>query len=192
MRTVREFLRRRMRVLVGDITTWEGGAIVNAANSGLSGGGGVDGAIHAAGGPEILEACRTLRATSLKAGLPAGAAVASCAGKLHAARVIHTVGPVWAGGGSGEAETLASCYREALRIAAGEGLRTIAFPAVSTGVYGYPRKEAARVAFEAVSRHLEAQVLPERVDFVFFSVRDADDFLAGMGADSMRAGSEGR
>lgn len=178
MRILSRFLENRLIVAVGDITTFEGGAIVNAANSGLLGGGGVDGAIHRAGGPAILAECRALRAGPLKDGLASGEAVATGAGRLSARRVIHTVGPVWRGGGRGEPELLASCYRRSLEIAAAEGLETIAFPAVSTGVYGYPKDAAAVVVYPAVAGFLAAHAVPREVWLVFFSHINAVDFLA--------------
>jgi O-acetyl-ADP-ribose deacetylase (regulator of RNase III) len=170
MKLLGEYLGGRLRLEAGDITQFSGGAIVNAANSGLLGGGGVDGAIHAAGGPEILAACRELRAGSLREGLPAGRAVATTAGRLGAHYVIHTVGPVWSGGGRGEAKLLASCYRE-----------SIAFPAISTGVYGYPKAQAALVAFEAISGYLSGHDLPAWVHLVFFTEGDARLFIASSG-----------
>jgi len=177
VKSVGTFLDGRLIVAVGDITLFEGNAIVNAANSGLLGGGGVDGAIHRAGGPSILAECRALRAGPLKPGLPAGAAVATGAGALRAGRVIHTVGPVWHGGGRGEASVLASCYRRCLEIAAAENLAVIAFPAISTGVYGYPKAEAARVAFDAVREFAVAHPIPREIWLVFFSESDANTFL---------------
>ncbi|MFD8295979.1 O-acetyl-ADP-ribose deacetylase [Streptomyces bauhiniae] len=151
----------------GDITEQRVDAIVNAANSSLLGGGGVDGAIHRRGGPAILNACRDLRASHYGAGLPTGEAVATTAGDLPAEWVIHTVGPVWQGPGS-DPTLLASCYRESLRVADEVGARSVAFPAISTGVYRWPVEEAARVAVEAV-RAAETGV--EEVRFVLFDER---------------------
>lgn len=133
----------------GDITEQDVDAVVNAANSGLLGGGGVDGAIHRRGGPDILAACKQLRATTYPDGLPTGAAVATTAGNLPARWVIHTVGPVWAAKHDRSA-LLASCYRESLRVAEELGARTIAFPAISTGVYGWPLDDGARIALDTV------------------------------------------
>ncbi len=133
----------------GDITEQDVDAVVNAANSRLLGGGGVDGAIHRRGGPEILAACKQLRATTYPDGLPTGAAVATTAGNLPARWVIHTVGPVWAAGHD-RSDLLASCYRESLRVAEELGARTIAFPAISTGVYGWPLDDGARIALDTV------------------------------------------
>lgn len=149
----------------GDITQAEVDAVVNAANSGLLGGGGVDGAIHRAGGPAILEACRELRRTTLPDGLPTGAAVATTAGDLPARWVIHTVGPVYAKS-QDRSELLASAYRESLRVADEVGARTVAFPAVSAGVYGWPLDDAARIAVTTV-RATESSVLEAR--FILFS-----------------------
>ena len=131
----------------GDITQTEADAVVNAANSTLLGGGGVDGAIHRRGGKEILAECRRLRETELPEGLPAGQAVATTAGNLPAEWVIHTVGPVWAKT-IDKSETLASCYRESLRVAKELGARTVAFPAISAGIYGWPMDDAARIAVQ--------------------------------------------
>ena len=177
MRLLGTYLGGRLIVAVGDITEFEGGAIVNAANSGLLGGGGVDGAIHRAGGPAILAECRALRAGALAAGLPAGEAVSTSAGQLGAARVIHTVGPVWEGGERGEPALLASCYRKCLGLAAAEGLDSVAFPAISTGVYGYPRDAAARVAYAAIADYLRGNEHPCSVSLIFFTETDARVFL---------------
>lgn len=133
----------------GDITEQDVDAVVNAANSRLLGGGGVDGAIHRRGGPEILAACKQLRATTYPDGLPTGAAVATTAGDLPARWVIHTVGPVWAAK-QDRSDLLASCYHESLRVADELGARTIAFPAISTGVYGWPLDDGARIALDTV------------------------------------------
>lgn len=131
----------------GDITQTEADAVVNAANSTLLGGGGVDGAIHRRGGKEILAECRRLRETELPDGLPAGQAIPTTAGNLPARWVIHTVGPVWAKT-IDKSETLASCYRESLRVAKELGAQTVAFPAISAGIYGWPMDDAARIAVE--------------------------------------------
>ena len=140
----------------GDITEQQVDAVVNAANSSLLGGGGVDGAIHRRGGPEVLAACRQLRASHYGKGLPTGRAVATTAGRLPARWVIHTVGPVYAPGDPERAELLASCYRESLRVAAGLDVRTLALPAVSTGIYGWPMADAARIALTTVRAWAEA------------------------------------
>jgi O-acetyl-ADP-ribose deacetylase (regulator of RNase III) len=153
----------------GDITLETCDAIVNAANSSLMGGGGVDGAIHRAGGPVILEACRMI--VERQGRLPAGRAVATPGGKLAAKYVIHTVGPVWNGGDSNEAETLASCHREAIREADELQLRSIAFPAISTGIYGYPLELASYVAVASAADALALSVHLREVKFVLF---DAD------------------
>lgn len=164
----------------GDITDHEADAIVNAANSGLLGGGGVDGAIHRAGGPAILEACKRIRAECGR--LPAGRAVITTGGNLPARRVIHTVGPIWSGGGKGEARTLASCYRESLDLAAANGLRSIAFPSISTGAYGYPVADAARVALEAVRDWVAAHAGSlNRVSWVLFDAGTFDTYRRALG-----------
>jgi O-acetyl-ADP-ribose deacetylase len=139
-----------LRVVRGDITEQQVDAVVNAANSTLLGGGGVDGAIHRRGGPTILEQCRAIRRTRYPDGLPTGDAVATTAGDLPARWVIHTVGPVWQGGGHGEDALLASCYRSAMDLAARHGVGSIAFPSISTGVYGFPVERAARIAIETL------------------------------------------
>ncbi|MFE6397666.1 O-acetyl-ADP-ribose deacetylase [Streptomyces alboflavus] len=147
----------RITLVQGDITRQRADALVNAANSSLLGGGGVDGAIHRRGGPEILADCRRLRASRYGKGLPTGRAVATTAGRLDAAHVIHTVGPVWSPTEDRSA-LLASCYRESLRVAAELGARTVAFPAISTGVYRWPLDDAARIAVGAVRGALAAGV----------------------------------
>ena len=154
----------RILTLDSDITRIAVDAVVNAANSSLFGGGGVDGAIHRVGGPEILAACRELRAGRLERGLPAGQAVATTAGRLPARWVIHTVGPVYSPTDDRSA-TLASCYRESLRVADELGARTVAFPAVSAGIYGWPIDDAARIAVRTVSSTATAV---DEVTFVLF------------------------
>jgi len=167
----------RCVVAIGDITTLACDAIVNAANSSLLGGGGVDGAIHRAGGPEILAECKALRRGPLPDGLPAGKAVATTAGRLPAKRVIHTVGPVWRGGNSGEPGLLADAYSNSLSLAAGQGMKSVAFPANSTAVYRYPKHKAAAVAYSTVHAFLAQNELPREVYFVFFTKGDAETFL---------------
>lgn len=156
----------RMQVLHGDITRMEVDAIVNAANSGLLGGGGVDGAIHGAGGPAIMEACRVIRERD--GGCPPGQAVLTTGGRLPAPYVIHAVGPVWRGGDHGEDALLASAYRSSMALAAQHGLRTLAFPNISTGVYGFPRERAADIAIGEVRAALEDYPGIEQVTFVCF------------------------
>jgi O-acetyl-ADP-ribose deacetylase (regulator of RNase III) len=159
-------------LLQGDITAQDVDATVNAANSTLLGGGGVDGAIHDAGGPAILAECRRIRATSFPDGLPTGRAVATTGGNLKARWVIHTVGPVYSGS-ERDPELLASCHIESLKVADELGARVVAFPAISTGAYGYPLDAAARVAVRAVR---EASTLVEEVRFVLFDRRAFDAF----------------
>lgn len=158
------------RVLLyrGDITRLDTDAIVNAANSSLLGGGGVDGAIHRAAGPQLLEECRRLRAGHYGGGLPTGQAVVTTGGQLPARYVIHTVGPVWNGGHKGEPDLLAACYRNSLRIAAEKHLRSVAFPGISTGIYGYPKPEAAAIAVREVQQFLAAHEWPQEVVLVAF------------------------
>ena len=172
-------LRDRVIVKVGDITREDVDAIVNAANSSLLGGGGVDGAIHRVGGPEILEACRRIRQTDYPDGLPTGEVVITPAGRLIARHVIHTVGPIHGRHGGDEARLLGNCYRNAIALAAANGLATLAFPAISTGVYGYPREEAARVATAAIDLALTANASIREVRLVFFSDDDARAFIRG-------------
>ena len=150
----RFFLEARVSVKVGDITKESVDAIVNAANGTLMGGGGVDGAIHRAGGPEILRQCREIRQNQFPDGLPTGQAVITTAGKMPAKHVIHTVGPVYGRGGQDKAELLAACYSNSLSLAVQNSLQTVAFPAISTGVYGYPTSEAAIVASRAIEQFL--------------------------------------
>ncbi|MFE1556959.1 O-acetyl-ADP-ribose deacetylase [Streptomyces sp. NPDC058734] len=154
----------RITLVQGDITAEKADAIVNAANSSLLGGGGVDGAIHRRGGPEILAACEDLRRSHYGKGLPTGQAVATTAGRLAAGHVIHTVGPVWSRE-EDRSHLLASCYRESLRVADGLGARTVAFPAISTGIYGWPMDDGARIAIETVRA---ARTSVEEVRFVLF------------------------
>jgi len=158
---------RTVELVLGDITRQAVDAVVNAANPSLLGGGGVDGAIHSAGGPAILEECRAIRAE--RGECPVGEAVVTGAGRLPARHVIHVVGPVWQGGGYREAELLASCYRNALHLAAEMGLRSVAFPSISTGIYGYPVGEAATVALSTVASFLTLEaVAPRHVRFVLY------------------------
>jgi O-acetyl-ADP-ribose deacetylase (regulator of RNase III) len=177
MDSTRNFLQGRVYVKVGDITKEDSDAIVNAANGTLMGGGGVDGAIHRAGGRAIVEACKEIRRAQYPDGLPTGEAVITTAGNLTAKYVIHTVGPVYGRGGREKAELLAACYRNSLRLAATQGLATIAFPAISTGVYGYPQDEAAKVASRAIELFLQGDRRLEEVRLVFFSASDAEVFL---------------
>jgi O-acetyl-ADP-ribose deacetylase (regulator of RNase III) len=157
----------RLAIIQGDITQQATDAIVNAANSGLMGGGGVDGAIHRAGGPAILEECKQIVARQGR--LPTGRAVITTGGNLPAKQVIHTVGPIWQGGGKDEAALLESAYTESLKLAAEKKLASIAFPSISTGAYGYPVGEAARVAIRAVVYFLQGQVTSvKEVVFVLF------------------------
>lgn len=156
----------RLRVVRGDITKLAATAIVNAANTSLLGGGGVDGAIHRAGGPQVLAECRQIRAR--QGGCPTGEAVLTTGGRLPAQYVIHTVGPRWKNGHKGEPELLANCYRNSLRLAAEHQLETVAFPGISTGVYGYPRQEAATVAGHEIRQWLAAHEWPREVLLVAF------------------------
>jgi O-acetyl-ADP-ribose deacetylase (regulator of RNase III) len=172
------FNGRTIELVLGDIVREEVDAIVNAANPTLLGGGGVDGAIHRAGGPAILEECQSIR--NVRGECPRGEAVFTLGGNLPARYVIHAVGPVWQGGESGEASVLASCYVSALRIAAKLGLRTVSFPSISTGAYGYPVEQAAAIALRTVSGFLATEpAAPGRVRFVLY---DALTFMTYAGA----------
>ncbi len=171
------FAGGRVRAYVGDITHEEVDAVVNAANPTLFGGGGVDGAIHGRGGPSILEECRAIRRERFPGGLPAGEAVITTAGLLPARHVIHTVGPVWGREGGREAELLAACYRNSLALAVASGLKTIAFPSISTGAYGYPLGEAAAVSSGAVAEFLRGEDFLSEVRLVFFSEGGLEVFL---------------
>ena len=171
------FLNGRVTVLVGNITDQRVDAIVNAANSTLLGGGGVDGAIHDAGGPQILEECEEIRRTRFPKGLPTGEAVITSGGHLPARYVIHTVGPIKGRWGERDGELLAACYRNSLALAVEHSLGTIAFPSISTGAYGYPREEAATVSSEAIQGFLNNDNSLKEVRLVFFMQRDAKAFL---------------
>jgi len=168
-----EFLDGRVVVVVRDLTRENVNAVVNAANSTLLGGGGVDGAIHRAGGPEILRACEELRRTSYPNGLPTGDAVITTAGNLPAQYVIHTVGPIYGHDREREAELLAACYRNSLDLAVQHALTSIAFPSISTGAYGYPKPEAAVISSRAIKGFLDIDETLEQVRLVFFHDSDA-------------------
>ena len=172
------FLAGRVRLHVGDLTEQAVDAIVNAANSTLLGGGGVDGAIHRRGGPTILQACRNLRASLWPNGLPAGQVVITTGGDLPVHHVIHTVGPIYGRHGGQEAELLADCYRNAIALAAAQGLRRLAIPAISTGVYGYPADEAARVVSHTLCEILLRHPEIEEIRLVFLSDEQRNIFLA--------------
>lgn len=161
-----------LQVVHGDITRMEVDAIVNAANSGLMGGGGVDGAIHGAGGPAIGNACRAIR--DAQGGCPTGQAVITTGGLLPAPYVIHAVGPVWQGGGKGEAELLAACYRNSLALAESHNLSSIAFPAISCGIYGYPAEQAAAIAVAELQKPRPGESSLRRALLVAFSADMAE------------------
>lgn len=166
----------RIEAIQGDITRLEVDAIVNAANSTLLGGGGVDGAIHRAAGPELLQACRALH------GCPVGEAKLTKGYRLPARYVIHTVGPVWRGGAQGEPEQLANCYRNAIALAQAHKLRSLAFPNISTGVYGYPKEAAAKVALSAVQETVGESSTLERILFVCFDTENYALYQEALGA----------
>jgi O-acetyl-ADP-ribose deacetylase (regulator of RNase III) len=173
------FLKGRVTIIVGNLVKQDVTAIVNAANSTLLGGGGVDGAIHMAGGPRILEECKEIRRARFPGGLPTGEAVMTTGGNLPAQYVIHTVGPIKGANGSSEkdAELLAACYRNSLTLAAQHDIKTIAFPAISTGIFAYPHDEAAAVSSEAIESFLHSNDSIEVVRLVFYKRDDADIFL---------------
>lgn len=172
-----EFLNGRVKVLVGNITKQEVDAIVNAANSSLLGGGGVDGAIHDAGGEEILHECKEIRKTVYPKGLPTGEAVITTAGNISAKFVIHTVGPIKGIDRENEAEQLANCYRNSLKLAVENNCKTITFPAISTGAFGYPKDQAAEIASTTVKEFLAENDSIEEVRFIFFMENEAKIFL---------------
>jgi O-acetyl-ADP-ribose deacetylase (regulator of RNase III) len=165
----------RIEIVRGDITACDVDAIVNAANESLLGGGGVDGAIHRAAGKGLLEECRRV------GGCPTGEARITGGYDLKARHVIHTVGPVWHGGSRGEPELLSNCYRSSLALAAKNGLRTIAFPSISTGAYGYPIEQACRIALSETLRFLAEDATIEKVIFVCFSAKDLKEYEAALG-----------
>jgi O-acetyl-ADP-ribose deacetylase (regulator of RNase III) len=168
-----------LALVQGDITRQAVDAIVNAANSSLLGGGGVDGAIHRVGGPEILAECKRIRATQGEC--PTGQAVITTAGRLPARRVIHAVGPVWKGGGRGEAGLLRSAYTASLALAVGEGLRTVAFPSISTGAYRFPITRAAAIALQAIAQHCRNHPgAHDEVRMVLFSPADLDVYAEAL------------
>ena len=173
----KRFVSGRVTVVVGDITQQDTDAIVNAANASLMGGGGVDGAIHRAGGDEILAECKEIRRTRFPNGLPTGEAVITTGGKLPALYVIHTVGPIYGQHDGKEAELLANCYHNSLTLAVEKNLTSVAFPAISTGVFGYPQAEAAQVASRTIENFLSTDHQLKEVRLVFFHERDAEVFL---------------
>jgi len=172
------FNRTSVEVVEGDITTIPVDAIVNAANTRLRGGGGVDGAIHGAGGPAILEDCMRYK------GCPTGQAVVTTAGRLPARHVIHTVGPVWKGGTRGEPELLASCYATSLARAREQGARSVSFPSISTGVYGFPFDEACRVAIAAIREFCMADDSIDRILLVAYGKHDAERYARILEGDT--------
>jgi O-acetyl-ADP-ribose deacetylase len=173
-------MNSRITLVKGDITEQQVDAIVNAANPTLLGGGGVDGAIHRRGGPAILEACTRIRAEKFPEGMPVAEAVITTAGALPARFVVHTVGPIWSGGGNHERALLADAYRKCLSMVAEEGLHSVAFPSISTGAYGYPKREAATVAVTAVSDFLQEKSSVREVRFVVFSEEDLRVYEAAL------------
>jgi O-acetyl-ADP-ribose deacetylase (regulator of RNase III) len=178
------FLDGRVLVVLGDIALQDTDAVVNAANRTLLGGGGVDGAIHRAGGPAILAACQEIRRTEYPQGLPTGEAVITTAGNLPARYVIHTVGPIYGRQDGQEAEFLAACYRNSLALAVQHSLTSIAYPAISTGAFGYPPSEAAAVASAALGEFLASNEDLKEVRLIFFRQSDAETFLQNHRFDS--------
>lgn len=172
--------KSRVLLIQGDITDQETDAIVNAANSSLMGGGGVDSAIHRRGGSVILDECRRIRVSKWPSGLPIGEAVMTSGGNLKARHVIHTVGPIYRGGEEGESELLAKAYRSSLRLALERGIKTISFPSISTGAYGFPIGKASEIALRAVFEFLEDNGGLEEVRFVLFSDGDLRVFLGSL------------
>jgi O-acetyl-ADP-ribose deacetylase len=166
-----------VQLVKADITDIEADAIVNAANSTLMGGGGVDGAIHWKGGPKILEECKRIRTTEWPDGLPSGKAVITSGGNLKAKYVIHTVGPVWLGGFHVESELLKQAYRNSLKLAVARGIKSVAFPSISTGAYGYPVREASHTALKTVKEFLEKEERIGKVIFVLFSEQNLEIYL---------------
>jgi len=178
-KTTHKINKATIFIIQGDITRQATDAIVNAANSSLMGGGGVDGAIHRAGGPAILEEC--IKIVAKQGRLPTGQAVITTAGKMKTRHVIHTVGPIWQGGGQGEAGLLASAYRESLKLTSDKKLASVSFPSISTGAYGYPVEEAARTALKTVAAFLEKETSIEEVVFVLFDSRTFDAYTLALG-----------
>ena len=174
---VTTFLGGRVLIAVGDITKQTVDVIVNAANSSLLGGGGVDGAIHQAGGPEIREQCEEIRRAKYRDGLPTGEAVLTTGGRLPARYVIHTVGPIYGRESGREAELLAACYTNSLLLANEQSLSSIAFPAISTGIYGYPPAEAAAVSSQAIKTFMASNTSIKEVRLIFFKASDMDAFV---------------
>lgn len=174
---LQSFLAGRVLVVVGDITRQDVTAIVNAANWTLLGGGGVDGAIHRAGGPQILKECQEIRKTVYPNGLPTGQAVITSGANLTAKYVIHTVGPIYGRDPARESELLAACYQNSLLLASQHQVSSIAFPSISTGAFGYPKTDAARIASKTIKEYLAADELIKQVRLVFFQQGDARVFL---------------
>jgi O-acetyl-ADP-ribose deacetylase (regulator of RNase III) len=168
--------KAKVCLVEGDITEMDADVVVNAANPSLMGGGGVDGAIHRKGGPKILEECRRIRATEWPNGLPTGKVVITSGGNLKAKYVIHTVGPVWRGGTSGEPELLAEAYRNSLTLAVSKRLQTTAFPSISTGAYEYPIEKASQIALVTVKEFLKKEDKLRKVMFVLFTKSDLETY----------------
>lgn len=177
---MKTFLNGKVVVYVGDITKEDADAIVNAANSSLMGGGGVDGAIHKAGGPQILEECKIIRKTKYPEGLPTGKAIETKAGNLKTKFVIHTVGPVWYGGKKNEESLLKNAYLNSLKVAEKLGLKSIAFPAISTGVYGFPKEKAAVIVSRTLKEYFSKPDSKKLslIKLVFYSEKDYNIFIS--------------